>query len=253
MLFGLVGSGLMMFAGLLALRKRYPTAQFGRMSLWLKGHLWLGLLGVAFIVFHSAFRLGGAVEIALWLALLVIVASGIFGLIMQAFVPRLMTDRVPMETIFEEIPHVCLAMRAEADAIVEGVCGPLSGEQEPASKEAKPKGRGKKPIVAVAGSRPLLEYYLQQVRPFLEPTFRRTHRLANAADAEATFVLVLKRLPSELRPTLEQLATFCEERRQLALQVRLHYWLHGWLYLHVPFSYSLLVLGIAHAVMAISY
>src|SRR5260370_24894629 len=36
----------------------------------------------------------------------------------QHYVPRVMTFRVPMETIYEEIPHVRAQLRQEADQLV---------------------------------------------------------------------------------------------------------------------------------------
>ena len=43
------------------------------------------------------------------------------------------------------------------------------------------------------------------------------------------------------------------ERRDLAVQRRLHHWLHGWLFVHVPLTAALLVLLAAHAVLALRY
>jgi hypothetical protein len=36
-------------------------------------------------------------------------------------------------------------------------------------------------------------------------------------------------------------------------QRRLHRLLHGWLLIHIPASYALLLLGVAHAVVALTY
>ena len=45
---------------------------------------------------------------------------------------------------------------------------------------------------------------------------------------------------------------WCDERRMLDLQMRLHHWLHGWLFIHVPFSFLLLMLTIWHAYVTLS-
>jgi hypothetical protein len=52
---------------------------------------------------------------------------------------------------------------------------------------------------------------------------------------------------------LAHLQTCCDERRQLGEQERLHRLLHGWLFLHVPLSVALLLLGLAHAVLSLYY
>jgi hypothetical protein len=52
---------------------------------------------------------------------------------------------------------------------------------------------------------------------------------------------------------MKSLEDICEEERQLRRQTRLHHWLHGWLMLHVPLSFALLLLGCVHAFMALRY
>ena len=57
--FGIIGSAFMLFAGLLAARKKVPVWRLGRAQAWLRGHLWLGLLSLPMIFFHAGFRFGG--------------------------------------------------------------------------------------------------------------------------------------------------------------------------------------------------
>ncbi len=57
--FGIVGSLCMIFAGLLAARKKVPVWRLGRAQTWMRGHLWLGLLSLPLILFHGGFRFGG--------------------------------------------------------------------------------------------------------------------------------------------------------------------------------------------------
>ena len=57
--FGIVGSILMVFAGVLGARRKVPTWQIGRATFWMRGHIWLGLLSYPLILFHGGFGLGG--------------------------------------------------------------------------------------------------------------------------------------------------------------------------------------------------
>jgi hypothetical protein len=251
LIFGTAGSGLMLFAGLLSARKRAPTWRIGRAQTWLKGHIWLGLLSVPLLLFHSGFRWGGTLENWLWLLFGLIIVSGLFGLAVQQFLPRMMTIQVPLETIYEQIPHICGVLQIEADALVERVCGPAAGAapaDEQGKGKRKPKGSG-----PVAGSEPVREFYLRQVRPYLGGRHDRHSPLAMVSRASAAFARVKTLVPPELHETLDQLAAFCDERRQLALQTRLHHWLHGWLFVHLPLSVALLVLGIVHAWTSLWY
>ena len=92
LVYGIVGFGFMIFAALLGARKRVPTWRLGRAQSWMRGHLWLGLLALPMILFHGGFHLGGTLtQVLMWL-LIVTVGSGVFGALLQNYVPRMMTD-----------------------------------------------------------------------------------------------------------------------------------------------------------------
>jgi hypothetical protein len=59
--------------------------------------------------------------------------------------------------------------------------------------------------------------------------------------------------PEPAHQLLKDLEDICDERRQLLIQTRMHYWLHGWLYVHVPLSMAFLALALVHAVVSLRY
>jgi hypothetical protein len=61
------------------------------------------------------------------------------------------------------------------------------------------------------------------------------------------------RVAPELRTLVDQLDELCERRRQLNVQKSLHFWLHNWLWLHLPLSVALLVLLAAHIFFALRF
>ncbi len=129
LLFGIAGSALMIYAGLLGVRKRFPRWRIGSAQTWLRGHIWLGLLSVPMICFHAGFRLGGTLEQILWAVLAAIIFSGLLGLALQQSLPRMITIRVPRETFYEQVPHVCALLQFEADARLAECCGPWPFER----------------------------------------------------------------------------------------------------------------------------
>jgi hypothetical protein len=230
--FGIVGSVFMVFAGLLAGRKKFPVWRLGRAQTWMRGHLWLGLLSLPIIFFHAGFRFGGPLTSVLMVLLIIVVASGIFGALLQHYLPAVMTVQVPSETIFEQIDHVRAQFVADADGVVAGAESTASGEE---------------------GSAPLASFYQREMRPFLQSHGARHQLLSNPERAHSTFEGLRMLLPAEVQEATRRLEQICEEERQLRRQSLLHHWLHGWLMLHIPLSFALLLLGCVHAIVALRY
>ena len=257
--YGILGSAFMVFAGLLGARRKVPVWRVGRAQTWMRGHLWLGLLSLPLILFHGGFHFGGTLTTVLMVLLIVVILSGVLGAVLQHYLPQMMTERVPMETIYEEIVSVRAQLLDEADQFVAAICGPLGVEATGPQRErtlampATPAAAATAVAVTEEESAPLRSFHLRQVRPFLENPDARNHRLGDAAQARAIFDQLRTLVPPAVHETLEDLEDICEEERQLSRQVRLHHWLHGWLLVHVPLSFALLVLGAVHAVMALRY
>jgi hypothetical protein len=53
--------------------------------------------------------------------------------------------------------------------------------------------------------------------------------------------------------TIDALENLCDQRRQLEEQARMHFWLHGWLCVHLPLSVALFVLMVLHIWYALKY
>jgi hypothetical protein len=218
--FGVTAYALMLFAGLLGVRKKFPVWRIGRVQTWMRGHLWLGLLSFPLVLFHAGFHWRGQLTAILMLLLFMVVVSGVFGAALQHYLPRLMTAQIPLENIYEEIPRVRAQLREEADQLVEAA---VTIEVE---HEDKVRFR---------------QIYRERIRPFLE-------------EPHSEMVQPLRlTVPEPFRGVLEDLENICEEQRQLNRQSRYYHWLHGWLLVHVPLSIALLVLGGVHAVMALRY
>jgi hypothetical protein len=229
--YGLLGSALIVYAGLLSALRKVPSWWWiGSRKVWLRGHIWLGLLSGVFILCHSGFRWGGPLEVILWVILIATLATGVLGLALQQFLPRLMTVRVPAEAPFEQIPHLCGVLRRKAAETV--VASGATGEAKAT----------------------LEKFYTAEVLPFLGTGYRRSSPLADQLKARDRFDR-LRAVPAlaACREPIDRLENYCDERRQLGEQQRLQYLLHGWLLLHVPLSVLLLVLGLAHAVMSLYY
>ncbi|HEY5793239.1 MAG TPA: hypothetical protein VIS74_08065, partial [Chthoniobacterales bacterium] len=118
--FGAISLGIFVFAALLNLRKKIPLWRVGTVQRWLRAHIWLTLLTIPLILFHSGFHLGGPMTTLLVFIYALVMVTGIYGLALQHLMPRLMKDRLPAETVFEQIPHIraqlCVAAEKMRDS-----------------------------------------------------------------------------------------------------------------------------------------
>lgn len=264
--YGVVGTTFMVVAGLLAARKKVRTWRIGSAQAWMRAHIWLSLLAVPFILFHAGFRLGGPLTTWLMVLFAIVTVSGIFGLTLQQFVPSLITARVPLETLHGQIDHVSEGLAVDAYETVAAVTGPLPEaveEQKRLAEEAalqvsrpgywKKTTREEPAETPAPGSERLRDLYLQQVRPYLRrglpTTGAQAPRKSPLPDVEAA----LLDAPEDWAPRIAKLAALCEESRQLEVQMRLHRWLHGWLFVHAPLSFTLFILTALHIWYALSY
>ena len=284
LLFGIVGFAFMIFAAALGARKRVPTWRLGRAQAWMRGHLWLGFLTLPLILFHGGFHFGGTLtRVLIWL-LIVTVTSGVFGAVLQNYIPRMMTKDLPLETIYDEIGHVRRLLLEEADHAMEALCGPMgfkyksedagqraggftamralsAGTVAVRTSAAVSAGASVATAVAAAPeivllndeqSAPLRKFYSMELRPYLLHP-KRGLALSDAGRAHSFFAAVRTLAPPAAHPTINDLEDICDEARQLSLQERMHHWLHGWLLVHIPLSLALILLGAVHAVMALRY
>jgi hypothetical protein len=269
--YGIAGFACMLYATLLALRKKFPIWRIGRAQTWMRGHLWLGTLSLPLVLLHAGFLFGhGLTSIMMWLFAFVWV-SGLFGAWLQHAMPRRLLREVPMETIYEQIARVRRQLLDEGDTVVAEACGKLEVEVAVPALQFLPPASLPRPEVAgtlgashLLGSvlrtgsggadegAPLREFYLREMRPFLEAP-SRTHPLADATVASTMTGKVRALLTPALHAALGDLEHICEEERQLLRQERLHGVLHAWLIVHVPLAYALMVLAAVHIVMALRF
>lgn len=226
--YGIASYAIFIFAVLLNLRKRFPLARVGRAQTWLRAHIWLSILTLPLVFMHAAFRFGGMMTSALMWLYLLVMASGFYGLALQQFLPRMMRSRLTLETIFEQIPFLTQQLLAAALK--------MRDELRPAAPE--------NPSSAV-----MLEALERQALPYLAARRAASHLLAR--EAPEFFRQLRLRVAPEQHERVAQLASWCEERRQMDLQTRYHHWMHGWLFVHVPASLLLLIMTGWHAAVVL--
>jgi hypothetical protein len=321
LIFGTVALSIFVFAALLGARKKVVLWRVGTVQRWLRAHIWLTLLTIPLVILHSGFRLGGPMTTLIIILYVVVMVSGIYGLALQHYVPTVMMERLPAESVYEQIPHIrsqlvaaATKMRdsfkpappskpdagapapSPAKTVTSGTAAMASTAADLSTPTARAKTvvgstitaetvvlLGKKPEENVAPPRPseakppapvpqpiakpaapaqpaktfaatdadseaaLLDFIDRQIIPYLSAGRGDRMRLGNARFSEDTFRFVKLRVTEAYRERVEEMQSWCDERRMLDLQIKLHHWLHAWLFVHAPVSFLLLMLVFWHA------
>lgn len=246
------------------------TWRIGRAETWLRAHIWLGFVTLPLVLLHSGFTLGGPFTTLFFVLFLIVYFSGVFGLVMQQIIPRLLLDEMPEETIHSQIHAVMRQHLHDAERLVARVTGDVgvvSGEDFDAEGEE---------IVRIGSARRVgtlrerMRYHADQaeqvphtealcdalerdIRPFLQAEPARHTLLGTPGKASVYFAELRRRLPNAAHSAVDRLETICARHRQLRRQRHLYFWLHAWLAVHLPFSVALMIFLILHVVTALQY
>ena len=155
-----------------------------------------------------------------------------------------------METIYDEIDHVIEQLRYETDVQISQRIGPLGIDMKVPQGVAPVKIKEGSPQ---PGSDLLKNFYLEKVRPSLDPKFRPEKVFRSRGQIGGFFGQAKLSLPPVFHEVLDGLAEMMEERRELARQKTIHLCLHGWLLVHVPISAILMLLVMIHIVTTLWY
>jgi hypothetical protein len=286
LIFGAAGAALILTETLLGVRKKLPAFPLGRVSVWLKAHVWLGLLSFLLVLCHTGWRWGHGLDAALMWLFLIITLSGVWGMFLQHYVPGRMTELIPRETVYEQIPQVIRRLRQDADERVQYVTADLrlkrkdeqdqswldvfraggvkvhfdpeqqrNFHQKQDAEAARRKAAAPQILVDPRFAEALRLQYLNEIRPFLKQRpAAPTRRLFRSATIAAAYFNHLRAfMPLAMHGVLQDLQDIVEERRQLEMQAQMHFWLHGWLLVHVPLSAALLLLIAVHAISSLRY
>ena len=272
---GVAGGLIILFELLLWPRKRVRSWRLGSAQTWLRAHIWLGLLAVPLVLMHARLLfIGGWLNLALMTTFLLVIASGVWGLFLQQFLPTMLLEQVPAETIYEQIDHVARQRCRDLEKLVGALCVGDPHAPHDRTPEADDDGaehavvtgfrsltgiQGKVletvPVYSpIPGTLPIRRCFFTELRPYLlDGKAPGREGLASTAAAARRFAALRAESPPEAASLIDHLAQACDQRRQGDLQMRIHRWLHGWLLVHVPLSVSLAVLLAVHIPVALWY
>ena len=267
--FGVAGGLIILFEFLLWPRRKVRTWRIGSAQTWLRAHIWLGLLCLPLLVLHSGLRLGGTLSTVLMALLVLVIASGIWGLILQNLLPKLSfparsQTQFGNEAVYSQKDYLIEELLSDADHLVSATCG---GKAEAPTEDSPRHEAGpvivetvrlaghsiQPPAAPIPEAATLAVFYREQVAPYLRTGTSSNSELADTGRAAVVFQSFKAQLPPAAYEIVDALESFCRQRRQWDSQVRLHFWLHNWLWVHFPLSVALLVLMAMHVFVALKY
>lgn len=273
---GVAGGLIILFELALWPRRRVRAWRLGSAQAWLRAHIWLGLVCLPLVILHTRlFLVGGWFNLTFLLVFILVIISGIWGLVLQQFLPTMLLEQVPAETIREQIEHVSRVACDELTRLV-GLCcethsavvtRPEDVDEESDDDEQFAvvsgfrsmtgiQGRVVETVAvhaALPGTSLLAERFEQVVRPYLLAGAASGSPLSLRSQRDEFFAGLRGVSPPEAGPLIERIMQACDHRRQFDLQAALHDWLHGWLLVHVPLSVILGVMLAVHVPVAIWY
>ncbi|MGH8094674.1 MAG: hypothetical protein ACREIF_14590 [Chthoniobacterales bacterium] len=213
-------------------RKKLPFLPLVKAATWLQIHIYAGWFCLFIFLLHIQFRVpGGAFEITLACVFFVVILSGFFGLfISRDLPPRMARSGEPL--VYERIPAFRRRIQSEVEELI-----------RLAERETESSTLGNFYVQY------LREFFIS--RPNVFSALRRSERKWHALLAETD---ALDRYLNEREKTIaSEIRDWIETKQNLDFQYAAQRLLKFWLFVHIPFTYSLILLGIAHGVVATLY
>lgn len=253
---GTVGAGLILWLAWLGVRKRQFRTGTGRVQGWVSAHVYLGLSLLIIVTLHSGFQLDFNVHGLAYGLMVLVIASGIYGVIAYTSAPARITrargsrefrDMLhDVEQLGEQALQLADDIDAETRTVVERS---IAGSQPGGNLREQLGGRYRKPDSAA------LERFLEAKGSTLSaPPSQQGGRQATIAFfADQLFDAGRnpkgEKLRKLLKITAERKALVECINRDITLRARMNIWL----YLHVPATVALLTALLVHIVAVFLY
>ncbi len=213
-------------------RKKLPFLPLGTSESWLQLHIYAGFFTVTLFLVHIRFRMpAGWFEIILaWLYILV-TGSGVVGLLVSRTIPKRLTTRGG-EVLFERIPAIRRGLQEQAETLA------LKSMPEVHS-------------ITIA------DFYIRHLQDFFEgPRNLYLHLLEvrRPLNVLQNQIADLNRYLNEReRETLTKISALVRQKDGLDYHQSLQLLLRGWLFIHIPLTYSLLIFSVVHIVLVYAF
>ena len=226
--YGALAAVLMLAVAALGARRRTMSMGFGRAQDWAQFHVYAGALFLLLVLMHTGFRWPRAAltwwlfALSLWVTL-----TGLAGVGLRKWLPRVLASGLTTEVLYERIPELAAELRQRAAALAAGCSAPVRDfhQKRLAADLAAPRVRW---------------IYFVDITGGIQARLRELEFLRGLLDGED-------------RRRLDELETLYRTKLELDAHLTLQRPLRWWLYAHVPASLVLILLVAVHVVTVLMY
>jgi hypothetical protein len=254
--YGVAAFLVFVFAALLGARKKVRAWRIGRAETWMRAHIWLSVLTIPLVLFHCGFRPGSPMTTGLLILYAVVMLSGFYGIALQQFIPSQMMDNLSYEVIHDQIPYLRKRLVESAAQMRKDIstrepdfinAARNSALAEPGASAAVADQKAQEALTTL---REMLE---TTVLPYLRARYPRRMRLSHRRISTELFRMLRAGVGESFHSAADDMERWCDQRRQMDLQLTMHGWLHYWLLVHVPASMLLLLWTAWHAISGLFF
>ena len=223
--------GLSLFLMLYNARKKLSMLPIFTSATWLQMHIYLGLLCGFIFLLHIHFRIpNGIFETLLASLFLVVFASGLFGLYITRSFPQKLS-RIGENVLFERIPVIRKQIRDSVEEIV------LSS-------------------IETTHSNTISEFYREHLIDLFsgkKMICRQIFTNESVHDIKEKISSLKRYLNEDELKIIEKIQEHVESRDDIDYQYTRQALLKYWLFVHVPFTYSMIICVLLHLVLTYAY
>jgi hypothetical protein len=229
---GIALLALTLFLTLFNARKKIPFVPLLRAATWTQIHIYAGYLSAILFGLHVAWRIPhGSLEITLAVLFVGVALSGVVGIFLTRWMPPKLSV-YGENVIFERIPALRATVRKEAEDLVVQSVGTTHSSTIADFYEKKLRDFFAKP-----------QSFWQHFFGNRKPLFK----MLSEVDALDRY------LNAREREIMAQLSALIRAKDNLDYQLAGQAALKGWLFVHIPLTYAMLIMAIAHGILAWSF
>ena len=260
---GTIGALLIVWLTWLGRRKRNYASRLGTVRGWLSAHVYLGLSLITIATLHTGFHFGWNVHTLSYVLMLMVIASGVYGIVVYARYPTLITvnrDQGTRETWLAELDELNEQSLKLADSLDTQVHQVIvqSIDRIRIGGNLRAQLFGPSEPVRTAFAR--VEKELGMTTRFMASQIRAQRSMPSLApDTTSTVMFMAGQLAGSTQDneSAQKLLDLVARRRDLTSRInrdiRLHAQMQVWLYIHVPLSFALLAALTAHILSVFIY